>query len=290
LNDPTEEPPASLAPFVQAAGRSHPGWVRGHNEDAFVAEPERGLFAVIDGMGGEKAGEVAAGISARQIGRAEPGTDGLVAAVQAANEEILQEGLSDAEKQGMGCVLTAVSLVADRLHWVHVGDTRAYLGSAVGCERLTRDHSAVAELQETMGLSEAEARILPGQHQVTRDLGREHHQDDSWIDRGEADFQEGDLLVLCSDGLSDLVVDVELRRLIATARRLALAPSAIAERLEKLALDRGGLDNVTVVVVRRLAGHERTGDPDTLPPRPSSETLAAGSLFGRFRRLFRRRR
>lgn len=243
----SQEKKRNVFPSLESSARTHVGRVRKHNEDAILAEPLRGLFAVIDGMGGEKAGEVAAHVARESFLQ----VPDLVLAVQIANERMIQRGWENAEEQGMGCVLTAVSIGSESLQLVHVGDTRAYLASAVGCEQLTRDHTTVAEAQERLGLTDAQARALPGQHSVTRDVGREIHSDSRWIDRSNTDFLPGDLLLICSDGLHDVVPDARLRLLLSEARRVVEPVDQLAERLEVMALEGGGHDNISIVVVRQ---------------------------------------
>ncbi|MBN1334835.1 MAG: serine/threonine-protein phosphatase [Deltaproteobacteria bacterium] len=231
---------------VKAAVLTHQGRVRSHNEDAWVCDPRRGVFAVIDGMGGEKAGEVAAAF-VRDAFATHPDPR---EAIQVANAAIIEHGLSDPDVAGMGAVVTAVRIEGDLLDVGHVGDTRAYLVSEAGCEQLTRDHTAVAQAQETYGMTERQARSVAGRHQVTRDVGREIHPDLRWIDHSMVAFAEGDLLVLCTDGLHDLVDGTELAQILAKSRREGEAPEALVSGLVTLALERGGIDNVTVVAVR----------------------------------------
>ena len=240
----------------EAAAVTHPGRVRDHNEDTFVCAVDQGLFAVIDGMGGAQAGEVAAELARRALVEAPRGEHPRLA-IQRANRRIVDQGRSRPEQSGMGCVVSAVRCDAHGLHVAHVGDTRVYLASSQGCEQLTRDHTLVAERQEALGLTEAEARALPGQHRVTRDVGRRHHDSLDWIEQAEAPFQHDDMLLLCSDGLHDLVSHGELVRILTAARRDGVHPEALVNRLVAMALARGGTDNVTILVVRRLRRRPR---------------------------------
>ncbi|MDG1478254.1 MAG: SpoIIE family protein phosphatase [Myxococcota bacterium] len=247
-----------------AAGMTHPGRVRPHNEDALVCEPQRGLIAVIDGMGGEAAGEVAAAIAREQIlSRGAPRE-----ALAAANAAIVARAEANPAERGMGCVATAAHLSGHRLTLAHVGDTRAYLISAAGLEQLTRDHTVVAELREQQGMTEAQARALPNQHRVTRDLGGQLRDGTDWIDTGEVDLQPDDLLLLCSDGLHDLVRDGELSRILGAARSHRQEPEAVARELVELALSRGGHDNITVVVARFTASSAPTPRPPRVHRKP----------------------
>lgn len=240
---------ADLRGSLETTARTHVGRVRKHNEDSFLCDAGRGLFAVIDGMGGEKAGEVAAEIAREALLK----VPDLVMAVQIANDRMLQRGRERPEESGMGCVLSAARVIGLRLEIVHVGDTRAYLASAAGCEQLTRDHTTVAEAQERLGLTAVQARRVAGRHLVTRDVGRESHANDRWIDRINADFLRDDLLLLSSDGLHDLVEDADLRAILTEARRMGEPVEELGARLEAMALERGGYDNISLVMVRQRA-------------------------------------
>ena len=236
---------------LQAAAQTHPGRVRLHNEDNYVCLPERGLFAVIDGMGGEAAGEVAAALAREAVINGVNLADSLLRA----NETILDHADANPRSRGMGCVLTAAEVLPQAVRLAHVGDTRAYLVSRAGCEQLTPDHTRVAEHQEDLGLTEAAARTLPRQHAVTRDLGGRRRVGTAWIERLEAEFTAGDILLLCSDGLHDLVSQAEIFAALAQARRGQEAPKALVARLVALALERGGRDNVTVLAICRAEEH-----------------------------------
>lgn len=230
------------------AARTHPGRVRPHNEDAFVCDPERGRFAVIDGMGGRAAGAVAASLTRQAL---LDGGDDLRHSILEANQVVRADAAAHPERRGMGCVVTAAVIEGDTILLAHVGDTRAYLASATGTEQLTRDHTATAASQEAYGLSDAQARALPHQHAVTNDVGRLDRQDTDWIETHAVPFARGDLLLLCSDGLHDLVPSSELFGRLARARADNLPATQLADQLLSLALERGGRDNITLVAVRR---------------------------------------
>lgn len=236
------------SPHWDVAARTHPGNVRAQNEDSFVVDPRRGRFAVIDGMGGNAAGIVAADLTRRAL------VELAITAPHAlleANRVIRAHADVHPETRGMGCVATVADIDGDTVRLAHVGDTRAYLASEVGAEQLTRDHTAKAASQEAFGLSDEQALTLPDQHAVTNDVGRREHSDLRWIERIEAPFARGDVLVLCSDGLHDLVPNAEIFGLLSGARKAAQGSSDLADKLLHLALRRGGTDNISVVVVRR---------------------------------------
>ena len=233
---------------VRAAARTHRGTVRKHNEDAFLCRPELGLFAVIDGMGGQAAGRQAAALAREALLDAREPAPGLIAA----NERILKAAQSRPEFEGMGCVASALRIDSSVARIAHVGDTRVYLAGSAGCEQLTRDHTVAASEQERLGLSQGHAGGLPGRNQVTRDLGGRRRRGDNWIDRLDVPLEPGALLLLCSDGLPAAVGDDHVFDRLRQARRAGTPPEALADELIALALDRGARDNVTAVVVRHL--------------------------------------
>lgn len=234
---------------LDGAARTHPGKQRTTNEDALVCRPGAGLFAVVDGMGGEEAGEVAAAIAVAAIAEVPDLADlasetVLSQAFHAARERILAEADNDPTKEGMGAVGTALRF-DDRggtVSVAHVGDTRAYLVHPGGVRQLTHDH-----------VSEAASGKKA---QVARDLGRRDLRGE-WVETSRAKVARGDLIVLCSDGLHDVVGAEELARELVKLRGEAKTADAIATRLVGMALAAGGPDNVTVVVVR--VGRYRRG-------------------------------
>jgi PPM family protein phosphatase len=134
----------------------------------------------------------------------------------------------------------------------HVGDTRVYLAGEAGCEQLTRDHTVAAHAQEQLGIPDSGAKQIGGQNQVTRDLGGQSRTGDGWIDHCEVTLEQGDLLVLCSDGVHGALESAGLFGRMREARKQSTPPDALAEELVALALAGGTRDNSTVVVVRCL--------------------------------------
>lgn len=267
--------------MLTAAARTHAGRVRPLNEDALVCRPEDGLFAVVDGMGGEEAGEVAAAIAAAVLAetpaiRRARSDELLARGFERARERILAEQRADPRHGQMGAVATALRFDDDgrTVGVAHLGDTRAYRVGPGGVERLTEDHVA------------AEPAPGGGKRPVARDLGRKDLPPGS-VDRRRVKVAHGDLLVLCSDGLYDPLGDEalaeELRRLHAERAE----PDAAAARLVALALARGGPDNVTVVVVRvgrfRRGRLARMGWTGTLVSLAVLGALALGIGFYRGR-------
>ncbi|MEN0063637.1 MAG: SpoIIE family protein phosphatase [Myxococcota bacterium] len=235
------------SPHWDVAARTHVGRVRAQNEDSFVIDAPRGRFAVIDGMGGPAAGAVAA----EHARIALQDHEDLFEAFAVANRAILQDAARNPDRHGMGCVVTAVHIHGPMIRVAHVGDTRAYVASEDATEQITQDHTSTAADQEAFGLSEAQARALPNQHQVTNDIGRRPRKGVEWIEAHDVMFSRGDVLLLCSDGLHDALPQAILFARLAEARKQRWTAGDLADRLLAEALSAGGDDNVTVVVVRR---------------------------------------
>lgn len=237
---------------------SDTGRVRGHNEDAFAARIEQGLFVVCDGMGGTAAGEVASriavdtivrqlnGVSHEPIGDDArgllPRTNRLAAAVRQSNQNIYDQAQRDASQAEMGTTVVAAWLDQNIASLAHVGDSRAYLWHQARFEPLTRDHSLV-EAQVQAGLLDRETS-LQSEHQnvLIRALGREPEVE---VDLDEVPVRAGDYLLLCSDGLTRTVTDAAMAEAISELRE----PQRICTTLIDAANRNGGPDNVTVVVV-----------------------------------------
>lgn len=228
---------------VELARASHTGLVRGHNEDRFMATPP--LIAVADGMGGAQAGEVAAATAVERLealgGEVDAGA--LRGAVEDANRRIRAMAEANPAQAGMGTTLTAALIRDGHADLVHVGDSRAYLLRGGELRRLTEDHSLVAELVRRGELAPDEAERHPNRNVITRALGAEATIE---VDQIGLDLQDGDVLLLCTDGLSAYVPEDEVRDIVATAPRLQQAADALVARANRA----GGIDNTTVVLVR----------------------------------------
>ena len=222
---------------------THPGRKRRHNEDAYVIEPP--LFAVADGMGGAKAGEVASGLAAAAL--KEGGADGesaeerVTALIQEANSRVFRRANEDRDASGMGTTMTVALVEADRVVFGHVGDSRAYLIRDGQIEQLTDDHSLVAELVRSGRLTPEEAEAHPQRSVITRAVGTEADVD---VDTFSIHPASGDLFLICSDGLTDMVDDQTIIRAI-EGHRSNLDEAAKA--LVAAANRGGGEDNITVV-------------------------------------------
>ena len=216
------------------------GLHRKTNEDTFVVAPP--LFAVCDGMGGAQAGEVASGLAAETLAAAVADGRPLLAAAEQANAAVFQRANDDIGHAGMGTTLTAVVLAGDTGHFVHIGDSRAYLLRDGALEQLSDDHSLVGEMVRDGRLSEEEAASHPHRSILSRALGTEPL---ARIDEFEVDLRAGDVLLLCSDGLSGAVPAEAISKALGRA-----APDDAAAKLIAEARKHGGPDNITVVVLR----------------------------------------
>lgn len=223
--------------------RSDVGCVRPHNEDSYLVQSP--LFCVCDGMGGHAAGEVASSIAVETIAKTAPQSADaarLAAAVEAANAAVIEAALNGLGKPGMGCTATCAYIENDTLAIAHVGDSRAYLLHEGTLILVTRDHSYVEELVDAGEITADEARVHPNRSVITRALGSDPAM---YADHFTLHIEEGDRLILCSDGLSSMIPDSDIEN-IATQSSSA---QICVDNLVDAALAAGGHDNVTVVVV-----------------------------------------
>ncbi|MCR4425309.1 MAG: Stp1/IreP family PP2C-type Ser/Thr phosphatase [Firmicutes bacterium] len=220
------------------------GLVRDHNEDACFAGD--GCLVVADGMGGHRAGEVAAELAVRSVASAyqsNPGSADVRECILQANLEVMGLAATSPALQGMGTTLTVAFIRGPSLVVGHVGDSRAYVIRDGSITQLTRDHSVVGELLRCGALTENEAKIHPQRHAITRALG---FTEDLDVDTASFDLVGGDVVVLCTDGLHNLVEPDEIAGSLAPDRH----PQSACASLVELARSRGGYDNVTVVAAR----------------------------------------
>jgi PPM family protein phosphatase len=248
---------------VTAYGLTHVGRQRQHNEDSFLVADEAKLFLVADGMGGHAAGEIASRIAVDSISefivhtKEDDGTwphaydehytrttNRLVAALRMANTRVLEAMRKDARLRGMGTTVVACMADGDKISVAHVGDSRAYMIRKGKISRITSDHSWVFEQVQAGMLTEAEAEKHPLRNVITRALGGALSVNP---DASEIDSKPGDVYLLCSDGLTGMVPEEEILALV----------TASADDLEKACADlvdvankNGGLDNVTVILVK----------------------------------------
>lgn len=223
--------------------RSDVGLVRGHNEDSFLVQAP--LFAVCDGMGGHAAGEVASAIAVRTLSQLAPSTadDAILGgAVEEANSAIIESAQSGEGKEGMGCTASAIVIDKNHMAVAHVGDSRVYLMSGGVLVRVTHDHSYVEELVDAGQITTDEARVHPSRSIITRALGSDP---DMYADHFTLEVRTGDRIIICSDGLSSMVPDSSIESIAVSSA----TPQDAADALTSAALEAGGHDNVTVVVV-----------------------------------------
>jgi len=236
------------------ARASDTGRKRRHNEDSFVVQPP--LFAVADGMGGAQAGEVASKLAAAALEETDPGSlsgpDKLVSLIREANRRVYERASSDPATSGMGTTMT-VALVEGQLVTIgHVGDSRAYLVREGNLEQLTEDHSLVNELLKSGKLSPQEAELHPQRSVITRAVGTDPDVD---VDAFVVDATEGDIFLLCSDGLTDMVGDDDI---LDTVERHREDLDRATKALVSAANRGGGEDNITVIAFAIAA--DRDGD------------------------------
>ncbi|MDQ3843047.1 MAG: protein phosphatase 2C domain-containing protein [Bacteroidota bacterium] len=240
-------------------GITDTGRMRDNNEDAFIAEKvldNRFIMAcVIDGVGGYEGGEVAAAIARQTLLQYFSVLSGDVLtmmreAMLAANEKIYAEKLQNRKLQHMACVVTMAlaDIKNNRFYYAHVGDTRLYLLRDQTLVKVTKDHSFVGFLEDSGRLSEEAAMRHPKRNEIDKALGFDPQlsSKSDYIETGESPFLPGDIILLCSDGLSDLVNNAEMTAVLTSNGTLEQK----AQELVMMANDKGGKDNITVVVVQ----------------------------------------
>jgi serine/threonine protein phosphatase PrpC len=248
---------------LQAFGLTHVGRQRQHNEDSYLVEGEARLFLVADGMGGHAAGEIASRIAVDSISefilhtkeddgtwphaydeQYKRSTNRLMAAVRLANTRVLEAMRKDARLRGMGTTVVACLADDSTMSVAHVGDSRAYLIRDKQLSRITNDHSWVFEQVQAGMLTEPEAEKHPLRNVITRALGGALQVSP---DASEVDLQTGDVFLLCSDGLTGMVPEAEILRLVSESNGDL---QKACQELINVANENGGLDNVTAVLIR----------------------------------------
>jgi serine/threonine protein phosphatase PrpC len=257
--------------IAEEAHRTDTGRQRHANEDALFAGAP--LFAVADGMGGAQAGEVAAQMATDAFQADRPSDEApepyLRRVVEAANDEIHGYAQRDASRSGMGTTLTAALLRDDEISLAHVGDSRAYLLRNGELKRLTSDHSLVEELRRQGRLTEAQAEEHPQRSIITRALGPEEEVD---VDTMTYPARAGDVVLLCSDGLTTMVHEPRIADILAGAPSL----EAAVDQLVREANEMGGRDNITVVLFRlEEEGVPAEAEPTLVGPAAEEAGLTA---------------
>lgn len=254
--------PLSLELALEYAGLSDPGKVRSHNEDCIDARPEIGLYVLADGMGGYNAGEVASGMATSLI------ADGIAAfwdleklkkvdreqamrmseqiireQVARANTAIYQTSQNNPECAGMGTTLVCCLFYDDFLTVAHIGDSRLYRLRGSEIAQVTRDHSLLQEQIDSGLISKEQAKLSSNKNLVTRALGIDPEVE---VEIHVYEVEEGDLFLLCSDGLNDMIEDEEIRLTLETLKNNLKLTS---QQLVQAANDAGGRDNVSVMLI-----------------------------------------
>lgn len=234
------------------AARTDVGVVRSGNEDTYLMADERGLFVVADGMGGHAAGEVASEMAARLVAESFRPARGMtddelmaqmVSAIRAANAAIFERTMQEHDKRGMGTTTTVLSLLPRRYLIGQVGDSRAYVLRGRAFTQITKDHSYVQEQVDAGRLSPEEARVHPYANVITRCVGS---SGDVVPDLYIGTLEAGDLLLLASDGLTGMMEDEDLQAVLEEE-------GTLEDRVDRLIAEanrRGGLDNITVILVQ----------------------------------------
>jgi serine/threonine protein phosphatase PrpC len=234
---------------MNVAGATDIGQARQSNEDSILLLHRYGLYAVADGMGGSRGGKVASQIVTGELARAALSTESglsaqeLVAVLRTINERIFRLGSRTDALARMGTTCTAASIVGKHLGLAHVGDSRAYMARGGIARRLTADHRFVQDMIDQGKLTEDEASQHPYRNVLTRGVGVREQVE---IDLLEMDLAPGDALLLCSDGLSDMVREEQILEAVSSIRR----PDVLVNELVQMANDFGGNDNISVIVIR----------------------------------------
>jgi serine/threonine protein phosphatase PrpC len=269
---------------------SDTGRRRRRNEDNYVVAPP--LFAVADGMGGAQAGEVASKLAASALERSETaelgGRERVDALIREANRRIYDRASTDPSASGMGTTMTVALVEGMNVVIGHVGDSRAYLVRGDSMEQLTEDHSLVNELVKSGKLSEEEAHVHPQRSVITRAVGTDPDVD---VDAFTIEAKDGDVFLICSDGLTDMVADVDILELV--DRNRGDLEKAVRS-LVQFANREGGEDNITAVAFRISADGEPTIDDTREMPAVNDEQARehvdhedSDSAPGRRRRFWR---
>ncbi len=247
---------------IETGVRTDVGRVRKGNEDSYLMDEP--LFGIADGMGGHAAGEVASSTAVEALSsgaaRVNPeDPESLVALIKEANRAIFEKATKDDSLHGMGTTCTLVLIDASKVHLAHVGDSRAYLLRDDDLSRLSEDHTLVGRMVREGQLTEEEAAKHPQRSMITRSLGIDP---DVRVDLRSFDVRDGDRIMLCSDGLTSMVDEDTIKRVLQQKKGL----QAAADELVDLANEAGGEDNITVVVLDLSAA----ADAPPPPPRSAS--------------------
>ena len=258
---------------IEVGAATDIGRVREVNEDSYLVEAP--LYAVADGMGGHKGGDVASSLALETVEVMFRDGDGTLAdQVREANRAVHERSVADQKVRGMGTTLTAVTIEGTDARFVHVGDSRAYLLRAGDLRQVTSDHTLVARMVKAGEISREEAAVHPHRNVVTKVIGTEATVA---VDEHTVPLLDGDRMLLCSDGLTGMVSEDQVQAILEAEPD----PQRAADRLVKAANRAGGIDNITVLV---LDAHAELDDPPSgqlpkLSRRPSLRRVVAGALI-----------
>jgi protein phosphatase len=260
---------------MTVAARSDVGMIRSGNEDSFFAHPtrERGLFIVADGMGGHAAGEVASEMAvqivARELGdikalHSEVARERMAESIRMANRAIYDRTIAESDKQGMGTTVSVLIVAGARYLLGQVGDSRVYLLRDGALRQLTKDHSYVQEQVDAGLLTPEQARYHPYSNVITRCVGASEEVEP---DTFAGELRAGDVFLVASDGLTGMVDDRRLQQLLLSRA----SAGRVVDALIAEANYRGGLDNITAIVVQITSidspgSDEKTDENPALPP------------------------
>lgn len=234
---------------MEAVGLTDIGLHRKRNEDSFLIDKKRKLFAVCDGMGGHKGGNVASKLAIDTINEKcdgdLPDAKSLLSSIELANQIIWQKGQTDANLTEMGTTVTAAIIGAEYLEVAHVGDSSLYLMHNGNLKKVTHDHTLAQQMVQDGLCAEDETRANSYKHILTRALGVDKEVQ---IDIYREKISNGDLILLCSDGLTDMLSDTEIESVLIKEEVLQKSAQDLLEQ----ALKNGGFDNITVVLLRYL--------------------------------------
>lgn len=227
---------------------THRGKIRKNNEDNYFVDKDSSFFLVADGMGGHAAGEVASKIAVEKSSNFNlPKTNDILVnlkkLVNNVNEQIIEESKNNSDYLGMGTTYSAVLIKEESLYYVHVGDSRIYTFREGKLKQVNKEHSLVADLIRNGKIEKKEAFNHPQKHILTQALGLEKKLE---IDAGEENISAGDIILLCTDGLSDLIREKEIEKLIDEFNKDL---DLLAEKLLNTALKNGGSDNITFILI-----------------------------------------
>lgn len=231
--------------MIEFGHGTHVGLRRDHNEDTYCADPELGLWLVADGMGGHEHGEVASALARDTVLQQVRNGESLARAIQLADEEIIRHSQRRREALPMGTTVAAIRVQGDQFEAAWVGDSRVYLWNGT-LKQITSDHSYVQELIDQGAISVEQARSHPHRNVVTQALGVTE-PDNLRVETVRGQLTRGMKVLLCSDGLTEEVDDADIARIL----ELDLSPQETVDHLILAALDHGGSDNITVVLLSK---------------------------------------